>query len=61
MAEEHVSPSENDETAHEIKKLQPTILENFTKLTKDKDKFRIEAGFNLVKHFRNESDEKVRL
>ena len=60
-AEQHVENEENP--AKNLKrKRDPSVLDNFTKLTNGQEKVRVKAGVNLLRHlWENENGEKVRL
>lgn len=56
--------AENDasEDAKSTRKLTPSMLDNFTNLTKNKLKVRVKSGVSLIKYLNEKSDtENVRL
>ncbi|XP_063925111.1 myb-binding protein 1A-like [Zophobas morio] len=58
-AEQHVENEENPEKNLKHKR-EPSVLDNFTKLTNGQEKVRVKAGVNLLRHlWENENGEKV--
>lgn len=58
-AEKHVD-AENGENRENKRKREPSVLDNFTKLTNGQEKVRVKAGINLLRHLTS-GEEKVRL
>lgn len=64
-SEEHVgevNSNENEDEKKYSRKIEKTILDNFTNLVKPQEKIRIKSSVNLLRHLaQNESEENVRL